>query len=280
MAHLRCGNFFSVLKMIGPPEHRWHVVYRNILPDRGYRWNIPNLSPNFPGGRDSLPPRWWCWSNGKFRKTRSGELTSQSSTVSSQAFQANSRQSLHPSQTTQPSGVVHRRPKELCVGRFRAHQVSRTQENFEMLRSVLCLAVAAFAFGSANSADAGLFFRSSGCGCAAPAPACGGCEVETSCCKVKRVKKRKSRGCCEPTSCCEAAPSCAAPAPACCAPAPTCAAPAPACCAPVAPSCAAPVAPSCAAPAGEYAPAAPAPAAAPAEAPAPPTEDAPPKPQA
>lgn len=168
--------------------------------------------------------------------------------------------------------------KTVCVG-VPACQTQYNEERFEMLRTMLSVAAVAIALASAQSADAGLFFRSKDHGCAAPAPSCAApapvCEA-TPCCevKVKKVKHRKVRN-----NCCEVAPSCAAPV-TCAAPAPTCCAPvAPSCCAP-APTCCAPVAPSCAAPAAGHHAAPAAPAAAPAEAPAPPTEDAPPKPQA
>ncbi len=101
-----------------------------------------------------------------------------------------------------------------------------------------------------TSADAGLFFRSSGScgGCAAPAPVvvsgCGSSSCD-SCGTTRRVKfKKRKHSCCEPVapSCCApaapvCAPACAAPAPSCCAPVATCCAPAPTCAAPVAPAC-------------------------------------------
>lgn len=133
---------------------------------------------------------------------------------------------------------------------------------------------------AATSADAGLFSRSSGCGCAAPVvSSCGGCNsCDDGCGRRVKVRRVKHRGCCAPVvaSCGAPAPSCCAPAAPVCAPAPapTCCAPSPTCCAPAAAACnsCAPVA-TCAG--GHAAPAG--------IAPAPPANGAlaePPKPQA
>ena len=143
------------------------------------------------------------------------------------------------------------------------------------MRSFLSLLVVTVLSGvvAPQSADAGLFdcFKKKSCcepccpepccveapSCCAPvccAPAPVTCCAPATCCEpapccdpcaqprcglfskmFKKLRRKKSHSCCEPTCCAPAEPSCCAPA-------------APSCCAPVAPSCCAPV--TCCAPAG------------------------------